>query len=150
MYTLHTILLVSPLVLAQPMRSQCDHSVSGTRTSISGTRDSNDDNASATSISFIKSDGLYCISATIVGRLKYSDAEDDVIDMPFGGHAVFRERTPSDDRELTITRGQSGELLHLFRHNGAKADSPARSTSESAAPPICSRPFMPRAERPTT
>ena len=127
MHTLAILLLVSPIAHAEPAHSQCDFTHVGSRTTINGTRSDRDDDSS-TSFTFVNSDHGHCTSATIVGNLKYSDAEDDVIDMPFGGHAVFRERTTSDDRELTITRGPSGELLHLYRHNSANApyDSDAR------------------------
>src|SRR3954471_2140995 len=122
MHTLNALLVAAPLLIAQPTYSQCDLMHTGSRTSIHGTRSDNDDDASMTSFTFTKSDGSHCTSATIIGKLKYTTAEDDVVDMPFGGHAVFRERTATDDRELTITRGSSGELLHLYRHNGANAD----------------------------
>lgn len=119
---MHTATILLLIAIAQPAHTQCDHAVSGTRTSISGTRDDSSDNPSSTTFSFTKSDGSHCTSATIVGKLKYSDAEDDVVDMPFGGHAVFSERSFGDERELTITRGSSGELLHLYRHNGVNAE----------------------------
>ena len=121
MHMLNAILVVAPLVVASPAHSQCDHAVSGTRASISIASENSTDDVAGTSFAFTKSDGSRCLSATIVGKLRYSDAEDDVVDMPVGGHAVFSERTPSDDRVLTVTRGHSGELLHLYRHNGANA-----------------------------
>lgn len=117
-----TLLLAAPLALAQPAYAQCDGMRSGSRLSVRGTHIDADDDATSSHLSFTQSDGIHCSTATIVGRLKYSDAEDDVVDMPFGGHAVFRERSADDDRELTISRGQSGELLHLYRRNGATAD----------------------------
>jgi hypothetical protein len=115
------LLLAAPLALLQPAHSSCEFMRSGSRTSSHGTHIDSDDNGSSSLISFSHSDGNKCTSATIIGRLRYSEAEDDVIDMPFGGHATFSERTSGDERELTISRGPDGAILHTYRRNGASA-----------------------------
>jgi hypothetical protein len=128
MHTIAMLLLVSPIAIAEPAYAQCDAMQSGSRTSVHGTHIDSDEDGTSSHIRYTQSDGSRCTSATIIGRLKYSDAEDDVVDVPFGGLAVFRERTSNDDRELTITRVQSGGLLRLYRRNGVASeyDSDAR------------------------
>jgi hypothetical protein len=121
MSLLTALLLATPLALLQPNHASCDLTRRGTRISSSGTHIDADDNSSSSLISFSHSERGKCTSATIVGRLRYSDAEDDIIEMPFGSHATFSEQTENDLRELTITRGQDGTILHLYRRNGATA-----------------------------
>lgn len=113
---------MASLALVQPAYSQCDVMRLGNRTSTTGMHIDSDNDASSSHITHTRSDGNRCSSATIVGALKYADAEDDVTDIPFGGHAVFRERTAGEDRELTITRGQAGDVLHLYRRNGVASE----------------------------
>jgi hypothetical protein len=112
------LLLAAPLALLQPASPDCDHLRSGSRISTSGTHIDSDDDGRSPIISFTKSDGSSCRSATIVGRLRYSENEDDIIEMPFGGYASFRERTAGDDRELTFSRGGDGGIVKLYRRNG--------------------------------
>ena len=121
MSAITALLLAAPLALFQPSHQSCDFVRTGSRTSTSGTHIDSDGDANSSIVRFSHSDGSRCTSATIVGKLRYSDAEDDVIDMQFGGHATFSERTPSDDRELTITRGPDGAIVHLYRRNGSTA-----------------------------
>ncbi|MEO7455803.1 MAG: hypothetical protein ABIY52_06030 [Gemmatimonadaceae bacterium] len=107
--------------LMQALAPACEFARRGSRTSTSGTHiDSDDNGGTSPVISFVHSDGTRCMSAVIVGRLEYTDAEDDVVDVPFGGHATFSERAGGDERELTITRGESG-VIRLYRHNGSAA-----------------------------
>ncbi|MEO8621388.1 MAG: hypothetical protein ABI625_10005 [bacterium] len=115
------VLLAAPLALLQPAHTSCDLTRRGTRTSSSGTHVDADDNGGSSLITFSHSERGRCTSATIIGRLRYSDAEDDIIEMPFGSHAMFSEQTENDLRELTITRGQDGAIVHQYRHNGAAA-----------------------------
>ncbi len=88
----------------------------------SGTRMITGDERSAPVVSYSNNDDGRCASALIVGRLTYSDADDDVIEVPFGGHAVFTERSAAGDRELTITRGENGGVVRSYRRNGRAAE----------------------------
>lgn len=98
----------------------CDSSVrhKGSRTSISS-HDSDDRNMV---IDYLRVKDDRCTSATIVGRLTYSTAEDDIIAMPFGGHGVFRERSSSVDRALSFTRGVDGGIIRSYQENGRNAN----------------------------
>jgi beta-lactamase regulating signal transducer with metallopeptidase domain len=82
---------------------------------------SDDDDGSAV-IDFITYNGERCSSATIIGRIKYTANEDDVADMAFGAHAVFRQRTANDDRELSVSRGPDGSIQRAYRLNGRSTD----------------------------
>ncbi len=72
-------------------------------------------------IDLTKKSANKCSSATIVGVLKYTVLEDDILEMPFGSNAAFRERTATEDRELVVTRTQDGAVQHLFRLDGQSA-----------------------------
>jgi beta-lactamase regulating signal transducer with metallopeptidase domain len=60
-----------------------------------------------------------CVSATIIGKLGYTAKEDDIVQMPLGSHAVFRERTPQEDRIVSISRASDGTIVRSYRVNGA-------------------------------
>jgi hypothetical protein len=62
-----------------------------------------------------------CTEATLVGRVQFTDAEDDVASMPVTAHAVFHERANGQDRELVIRRGTDGSIEHLYRLDGRSA-----------------------------
>jgi beta-lactamase regulating signal transducer with metallopeptidase domain len=100
----------------------CENVRFGARTESSSTHTHSDDDASATVIDITQFNGHRCSSATIIGTLKFSPAEDDVVDMPFGSHAAFRERTVSEDRELTMARLQDGTIQRTYRYDGRNAD----------------------------
>lgn len=129
MSLLTTLLLIVPIATTSspssmrhavaPEQAICDVSVHfrGTRTSISS-HDSDDRNSV---IDFLKVKDDRCTSATVVGRLTYSPAEDDIVAVPFGGHAVFRERSPARDRALTFTRGADGQVVRSFQVDGRNA-----------------------------
>ncbi|MEO8621387.1 MAG: M56 family metallopeptidase [bacterium] len=65
--------------------------------------------------------GQRCSSAMIVGLVKISASEDAITEMPFGSHASFRERTVSEDHELSLSRTPDGAIQHMYRHNGQVA-----------------------------
>jgi hypothetical protein len=121
MYLIPALLLIAPLATAQARDIEgCDNVnfTHGSRTSISSHSDSDDDYSV---IDFVKVTDDRCTSATIVGKLQFTPAEDDILSMPFGSHAVFRERTPSSDRALSISRGSDGQLIRSYRYNGQNA-----------------------------
>ncbi len=102
--------------------ASCDNvrrsgSKSGTSTHIHA-----DDDGGSTGITdFLTFDAARCSSATIVGRLVYTAAEDDVAGMPFGAHAAFRQKTATDDHELALVRAQDGGIQRMYRRNGQPA-----------------------------
>ena len=81
-----------------------------------------DDDDSSPIIEFTTYNGERCSSASITGRIKYSANEDDIIEMSPGSHATFRQRTASDDRELSVTPGRDGALQRVYRFNGSNAE----------------------------
>ncbi len=115
MIAIAALLLAAPLAFAEPVPESCDFGRNGSRT---GTHIDSDDNAGSSFIRFSHSENGRCTSATIVGKLRYTEAEDDIADIPFGGHASFAERTQNDERELTVQRGAEGGVVHLYRRNG--------------------------------
>jgi beta-lactamase regulating signal transducer with metallopeptidase domain len=62
-----------------------------------------------------------CSQAVITGRVTFNDAEDDIASMSPSAHAVFRERTPRDDREVVVRRSDDGSITHIYRFDGAAA-----------------------------
>ncbi|MDB4891084.1 MAG: peptidase BlaR1 [Gemmatimonadetes bacterium] len=113
----------SELVTVSGKQPTCDTfhftgSGSGTTTHIH----SDDDGDGSAVIDLTTYNGERCSSATIVGRIKYTPNEDDIADMAFGSHAMFRQRTATDDRELTVSRGPDGTLQRAYRYNGRSAD----------------------------
>ncbi|MEO7455802.1 MAG: M56 family metallopeptidase [Gemmatimonadaceae bacterium] len=102
--------------------SSCDKiRLGGAREGTSTHISANENEGGPNIIDFLTFNSAHCASATIVGRLKYSNAEDDVLEMPFGSHAAFRSRTGVDDRELSLMPMQDGGIQRQYRHNGATA-----------------------------
>jgi beta-lactamase regulating signal transducer with metallopeptidase domain len=79
-----------------------------------------------------------CLEATLVGKVTFTDAEDDVASMPVTSHAVFRERLAGDDRELVVRWAEDGTLSHILRVNGRPApyDAAARRWLAGFLPPV--------------
>jgi hypothetical protein len=69
----------------------------------------------------VRSSDDRCESATIIGRLTYTENEDDVTSIPFGGSALLWERTASGDRAISLTRGADGQIVRSFQVNGRTA-----------------------------
>jgi beta-lactamase regulating signal transducer with metallopeptidase domain len=69
-------------------------------------------------VSYLSTSDSRCAQASIVGKLTFNAGETDVTDMSSSAHALFRERTAADDRELTLYRTDSG-IVHAYRHNGS-------------------------------
>jgi beta-lactamase regulating signal transducer with metallopeptidase domain len=69
-------------------------------------------------VSYLSTSDGRCAQASIVGKLTFNAGETDVTDMSSTAHALFRERTASDDRELTLYRADNG-IVHAYRHNGS-------------------------------
>lgn len=82
---------------------------------------SDDDGSGAPLLNYTRMNSARCSSATIVGRLTYTQDEDDIVAMPFGAHATFRDRTIEVDRALTVSRLADGALARSYRVNGAAA-----------------------------
>ena len=80
----------------------------------------NDDHDGSSLIDITRLTGTHCTKAVIVGPVSYSASEEDITSMPFGTHAVFRERTTSDDRELVMSPATDG-VTRAYRHNGQSA-----------------------------
>lgn len=89
---------------------------SGTSTSI---HSNSDDGASA--LDFVKFTPQHCTSATIIGAPTFSADEDQILTMPFGSHAVFRERTTNEDRVLSVSGAPDGTPTYDYRDNGQAA-----------------------------
>jgi hypothetical protein len=68
----------------------------------------------------LEEDGV-CREATLVGKVTFTDAEDDIASMPTTAHAKFRERKGTVDRELVIRPAGDGSLTRIYRLNGAAA-----------------------------
>jgi beta-lactamase regulating signal transducer with metallopeptidase domain len=68
----------------------------------------------------LEEDGV-CREATLVGKVTFTDAEDDIASMPVTAHAVFRERKGATDRELVVRPSGDGTLSRIYRLNGAAA-----------------------------
>src|SRR3954470_4510705 len=80
-------LLFATALHTQTSRVDCDgRQMRGT--SISVHSDSDDETSVLT---YARSAGDLCESATIIGRLTYTEDEDDVASIPFGGSALLRE-----------------------------------------------------------
>jgi hypothetical protein len=71
-------------------------------------------------IDYLSYDGSRCSQANIIGKLAFNSSETDVVDMPSTAHALFRERTASDDRELMLHRAAGG-IVRAYRRDGADA-----------------------------
>jgi hypothetical protein len=135
----HLLLAAVPLTFTGAQDSPCDFSRRGNHTQINGTRIDTDDHGESTPmLTYSQSDGSRCVSATIVGRLRYAENDDDVLEIPFGGYAAFRERTDGSDRELVITRGENGGTQRQYRRNGQSSayDDDARRWLAGFLPPI--------------
>jgi beta-lactamase regulating signal transducer with metallopeptidase domain len=110
------------LVTASGKTPTCDtFRFTGNSSSTSTHIHSDDDDGSAV-LEFITYNGERCSSATIIGRIKYTPNEDDIVEMAFGSHATFRQRTVNDDRELSVSRGPDGGIQRAYRLNGRSAD----------------------------
>ncbi len=115
MLSLIPLLLVATLHSAPP--ADCDNRrTRGTSTSIHS--DSHDESSV---INYTRFADDRCESATILGKLTYTPEEDDVLSVPFGGSAIFRERTSSNDRALSITRGADGQVVRAYQLDGHAA-----------------------------
>jgi beta-lactamase regulating signal transducer with metallopeptidase domain len=68
----------------------------------------------------LQEDGV-CSEATLIGKVTFTAAEDDIASMPVTAHASFRERTAGADRQLVVRATDDGALTRLFRLNGAAA-----------------------------
>jgi beta-lactamase regulating signal transducer with metallopeptidase domain len=82
--------------------------------------DSHDDGFSMFRYLNLQEDGT-CREATLVGKVTFTAAEDDIASMPVSAHAVFRERTSAADRELVVRATGDGTLTRIYRLNGAVA-----------------------------
>ena len=71
-------------------------------------------------VSYMSTSDSRCAQASIVGKLTFNAGETDVADMSSSAHALFRERTAADDRELTLYRSDNG-IVRAYRHNGTDA-----------------------------
>lgn len=99
----------------------CDNArFGGTGESLSS--HSHDDGNGNGIVDITKTTGARCSSALIVGQVRFSANDADITQMPFGTHAVFRERTTTDDRELTVTPSANG----ILGGTGAEAGQPTR------------------------
>lgn len=79
-----------------------------------------------------------CTQAVVVGKVSYTDAEDDIASMSETAHAYFRERTRTTDRGLVVRRGDDGRVEHTYRVDGAPApyDDAARRWFGTVLPSI--------------
>jgi hypothetical protein len=118
MRLLTALLLLVPLSAAHADGCDTVNFLRGSRTSSSIHSDSDDDYSV---IDFTKVTDDRCSSATIVGKLQYSPAEDDILSMPFGAHAVFRERTSAWDRAVSLSRGTDGQIVRSYQFNRQNA-----------------------------
>ncbi len=76
----------------------------------------------ATVVDYTSINSARCVSATMIGKLRFTTAEDDIVDMAFASHANFRQRTAAEDRELMVSRSASGAIERAYRFNGRPAD----------------------------
>ncbi|MEP6731200.1 MAG: M56 family metallopeptidase [bacterium] len=82
---------------------------------------SHDHGERSKSIAYTNIGSAKCSTATIIGNVVYTPAEDDITDMPLGARAVFRERTASDDRVLTFSHRGGGAIVRSYRENDVSA-----------------------------
>jgi beta-lactamase regulating signal transducer with metallopeptidase domain len=112
---------VSSLSVAVNGKQQSCSSISlGGRSTGASTHIHSDDDSGMAVINYLSYDETRCSQANIIGKLSFNESESDVVDMPSTAHAVFRERTAGDDRELTLYR-TGGGIVRVYRHNGADA-----------------------------
>jgi len=112
-------LLISAALHAAPIATpaDCDNRrMHGTSTSIH----SDSDNESSV-ITYTYATDDRCETATIMGKLTYTPEEDDIASVSFGASATFRERTPSADRALSVTRSADGQVVHSYQMDGRAA-----------------------------
>src|SRR4051812_31323123 len=101
------------LLLGATPAAECNNMPSrGTNISIN-----NDSHDERSVFSYLRSTADRCESATIVGVLTYTTEEDDVAAMSFGSSAVFRERTGSADRALSLSTDADGRIIRAYRVN---------------------------------
>ena len=79
-----------------------------------------DDGRSAVKYMSLQENGD-CTEATLVGRVTFTEEEDDIASMPVTAHAVFRERNTRVDRELVVRRADDGTIAHILRVDGRPA-----------------------------
>ena len=117
MQMLVSLFLIATHAYSLPVAQGCDRIgfSRGSRTSINSHSDSDD---GTTVFDYTKVTDDRCESATVVGMLTYTDAEDDITSMRFGSYAVFRERTGSTDRALSVARGSEGQIVRSYQVNG--------------------------------
>jgi hypothetical protein len=117
--TLAALLMVVPLV-APSVAFNCDAvsfgSVPQTHTAIHS-----DVGEKSSIFQYLQIDRDRCTQVVIVGKVTYTDAEDDIASMSETAHAYFRERTPTIDRGLVVRRTDGGTIDHVYRINGAPA-----------------------------
>ncbi len=116
MLILTALLFAAPLAHELPPLAQCSLRGRGSSVNISA----HDDDDSST-ITIVRSENGRCTQATLVGRIRYSENEDDIVSMTFGSHATFSERTSSGERDLVVQPGEGGAIVHVYRHNGRSA-----------------------------
>jgi hypothetical protein len=80
-----------------------------------------DDDPSGSIYRYMNVTGNRCTQASLMGRIVFSEDEDDIVSMGFGSSATFRERTPSEDRELVVRPASAGGVERLYRVNGTNA-----------------------------
>jgi beta-lactamase regulating signal transducer with metallopeptidase domain len=100
----------------------CESTRFGAESSNSTSLHANESDDGTVIIDYTSTNSARCASATILGKLKYSEAEDAIVEMPFGSHASFRYRTSAEDRMLVVTRGADGAVQHAYRFNGRAAE----------------------------
>jgi hypothetical protein len=90
-------------------------------TTINAIHSNEDDDGSSNFRYFSLRENGDCVEATLVGKVNFTDAEDDIASMPVTSHAVFRERAHGDDHELVVRWAEDGTLAHILRVNGRPA-----------------------------
>ena len=90
-------------------------------TTINAIHENTDDDGGTTFRYFSLREDGDCTEVTLVGRVKFTEAEDDIASMPVSSHAVLRERAKGEDRTVVIRSNEDGSLAHIFRYNGQPA-----------------------------
>ena len=67
-------------------------------------------------------EGGDCREATVVGKVTFTDAEDDIAAMPLAAYSEFGERKrDGSTRELVVRRADDGGIAHIYALDGKSA-----------------------------
>jgi hypothetical protein len=88
-----------------------------------------EDDAQSRVLNYLTTSETKCEEASVIGFVRFSPDERQIVSLPAGAIAAFRERTLAHDRTVTVSRAPDGSLSYIATMDGRAVDySPAART----------------------